>query len=105
MPKKFHYGVACSPMFGKKLSKYYTPVRMFFKDGLKPVIKTVGSPGKRMYYSKKKLDRVWRKVGTSAQVYVSSSKLKRICNASELVKIGEGGVPLFIVHFESSFNI
>lgn len=92
-------------MFGKKLSKYYTPVKIFFKDGLRPIIKTVGSPGKRAYYSWKKLDRVWKKISPSANIYVSTSRLRKICNASELVPLREGGVPLFIVHFEGPFNI
>ena len=105
LPKKFHYNNNGDMLLGKKLSNYYTPVRLFFKDGPKPLIKTVGSPGKRMHYSKKKLDRVWRRVGTSALIFVSSPKLGRICNASELVKIGEGGTPIFIVHFDSPFNI
>jgi hypothetical protein len=101
---KSHTNAFGEPLFGKKLSNYYTPAKIFFKDGLKPVIKTVGSPGKRMHYSKKKLARVWGKIGTSAHFYVSSSRLG-ICKASQLVSIGEGGTPLFIVHLEGAFNI
>jgi hypothetical protein len=105
LPKAIFYNHCGAPMFGKKLSNYYTPVKIFFKDGPRPIIKTVGSPGKRMYYTHIKLARVWRKVSSSAYIYVSSSKLKRICNATELVNIRQGGTPLFIVHFDTPFNI
>lgn len=105
MPKKFHYNKNGDLLLGKKLSNYYTPVKIFFKDGLRPTIKTIGSPGKRAYYSKKKFDRVWRKIGPSANMYVTTSKLGKICNASELANMGEGAIPLFIVHFEGPFNI
>lgn len=105
MPKKFYYNHSGELMLGKKLSNYYTPVKIIFKDGPRPYIKTVGSPGKRMNYTFKKLDRVWRKVGSSAHIFVSSARLKKICNASELIPLGEGGTPICIVHYEGAFNI
>lgn len=51
LPEKFYYNSSGAVMFSKKKGNYHTPVKIILKNGPKPLIKTIGSPGKRVSYS------------------------------------------------------
>jgi len=99
MPTKWVYNKNGDICLGKKQSKYYHPVKITFKTGFFPRIKSVSTPGKQHSYSYKKLLRLHNSLGDMATIIVSSSVTGSICTSSELLARGNyGGLVLFVVY-------
>ena len=87
-------------LLGKKFSHYYCPVKIFLKHEIVSNIHTISSPGERYFMNKKELALFAKqRSGKLGVVICSSSKLKRLCTANELVSINEGGMVLCVVNF------
>lgn len=87
-------------LLGKKRGAYYCPIKIHLKHEFISKIHTISSPGERYYFNKKELAIFAKqRSGKSGVVICSSSKLRRLCTANELININEGGFVLCVVNF------
>lgn len=98
--KFFNNNISSALVLGKKHSAYYCPIKIHLKHEFISKIHTISSPGERYYLNKKELALFAKqKSGKLGVVICSSSKLKRLCTANELIRINEGGFVLCVVNF------
>jgi ribosomal protein S8 len=88
----------CGIKLGKKSSPYYVPIEIRMKHELVKSVYSVSTPGKQDFMSAERL-RMFstRMTGGGGVVICSSSRLRRLCTASELTALGEGGLVLCVV--------
>src|ERR1700722_6485795 len=87
-----------SPGLRGRHTSFCYPVEITLKHELVKKIYSVSTPGKYHYMSKRKLAQyIERRIGARGVVIVSSPRLGRLCNAKELIALGEGGLVVCVV--------